>query len=269
MPPIDGEDELDFELVDDDTDLGEGIEDAAEDDEEADEQEPDDGSQEEDGGDETEDEEDEESSDSGRPVLEDDKSSKKDSRSNKRIRALAARNKEATAKLLEAERKLADIASTQSAFNNQQAREREAAIAQLSPEARREYELNEAIRRNEYELKLIRFQSSDNADKQGYEAKALIKPIYAKLASRVEAELAKLQKEQGFWAPREKILASIIGEMVLANKLKPTTKKAAAASLKQQKTKPTSGRSDAAPATRGSNGTGRDARERRLSSAKF
>jgi hypothetical protein len=197
------------------------------------------------------------------------------SRPDKRIQKLANARKEEAARRLQLEQQNAALQSqlqqiTQQSRSNTAA-EREVYLASLSPEERRQAMLEDSLVAQQHNMRMLEFNIQDSADRSSYEAHASVNPVYKKLQGRVEAKLTELRSKQGIWAPRIEILKNVIGELVLANKLKPVNKAQAKKNVIKQKTKPASGgRSDAVVSGNRSGGSKEvQARQKRLDSYKF
>jgi hypothetical protein len=196
------------------------------------------------------------------------------SRENNRLRTLSARAKEAEAQALkykqEAEQYRAQQLAQQ-ANGNDQIRRQEF-LSSLSEEDRRIYLLQEQIQTTQAQIQYNSFQMQDRADKAEYEAKAAgdssTSSLYKRFGPKVEAMLVEMRTKHNLNAPREKVLAAVIGEYILNQKSKPVSKKEAANRMKKQKAKPTTSRSDVSSSDR-RKGNDREERMKRLEQYKF
>jgi hypothetical protein len=123
----------------------------------------------------------------------------------------------------------------------------EARIAAMEPTAREAYLARKESHSNKQALAYINFKLEDSTDASMYASKAVIDPLHAKYATRVEAKLAEMRK-QGQNSKREVILSFLIGEDMLKRRDKGGAgprKKAAASRVNAAQSKPARGRSDA------------------------
>lgn len=195
----------------------------------------------------------------------------KKGRASDTIRTLRSERQTAEANRLRAEEENTALKNRLAAIENlklqEQQQTQEQYLATLSPEERRSEELRLAIRQNQFQMKKMEFDLQDTTDRNGYKAKAALNDVYERYEPDVEKTLLTL-REQGMWAPREEILANVIGKIVLKNKGKGTTTTVAKKNLKKNKTSVSSGQSDISRGKSSGNNT-REARAKRLGSATF
>lgn len=183
------------------------------------------------------------------------------SRATRRVQAAleeARASKRETAELRERLDRIERQGTGQTAAQSQeQERQR---LEAMDPDERREYQADQRFRRLEAELQATRFQSYDQTEKATFEARAARDPLAARYADRVEARLKEMRKEN-FNAARDKVLALLIGEDLLAKSGKAAAKqgKAGAARIAGQTTRAGQGRGDQA-SDRGK--AGKSARDR-------
>jgi hypothetical protein len=187
-----------------------------------------------------------------------------------RFQKLSNRARDAEARAEAAQRQLEDFRAQQLVNSRgNQAAQREEYLASLSSDERRLFLIEEGIQQQQHQIAIQEFKYKDEADKAEYNAKAVKNPIFAKYADKVEAALHDIRTNMRMNAPRERILYNIIGELVVKQKMKPVSKKAANTRMQKNKAKPSgSGRSDVQGTKRGAK-TDREARMERLENAKF
>jgi hypothetical protein len=139
--------------------------------------------------------------------------------------------REAKARAREAEREAAELRAWK-AERERQERERStemspdqerAYLDTLTPEERVDYKLAKAERRDQIARGQMAFQTADTADRLEFNSKLATSPMHSKFASEVEATLADI-RSKGQNAPRETVLAYIIGQKVLQRQNAPARK---------------------------------------------
>jgi len=100
-------------------------------------------------------------------------------------------------------------------------------------------------------LQQVQFQANDRADKQAYDAEARVNPIFKKYQPEVERVLAA-ERAQGRNPDREVILDVLYGREMRqrATRAAPAQRRAGAARVAGQQTRPTGARSTATAASR-------------------
>jgi len=87
-------------------------------------------------------------------------------------------------------------------------------LALMSPEERTQEIINESLARHSQNTERLQAQLLDQSDKQSYDTRCLVNPLYKKFANKVEAELQGL-RQKGQNLPRETIATYLIGQAVL------------------------------------------------------
>ena len=183
------------------------------------------------------------------------------SRGENRVAAATRAAKEAREQTARLEQ---EMAALRQQINNPAPRETQQQIndrlAQMEPWERTEYLRQQDSQRMEQRLAQIQFDAQESADKTAYEALASRRPIAAKLRDDVEARLADMRRN-GTTAPREIVLAYLIGQRALANEGRATgrAQKTASANRDRQTARPGNGRTDTST-TRDSSKAARDKR---------
>lgn len=116
-------------------------------------------------------------------------------------------------------------------------------LALMSPEERMEERLNEALNRNQQQTQQLTSQLMDQSDRTSFDARTAANPLFKKIATDVERELAAL-RARGENLPRETIATYLIGQRVLAQQGK--AKPGAQQRRRAQESRPTNGRGDVA-----------------------
>lgn len=124
-------------------------------------------------------------------------------------------------------------------------RQEQAKIQEMGPYEREQYLKDRQIQQLQAEFHQLRMQTAEAQDRAAFSALVATKPALSKYEAKVEESLAAL-RQNGQTAPRETILAYLIGQEMLA---KAGTAKAKAARTAQgnkasQASRPTGGRSD-------------------------
>ena len=141
----------------------------------------------------------------------------------------------------------------------------QARIANLPPDERMEARHIRWQREQDQRNFTTQLQAAELADRTAYDAKMSSDGRYARWKDRVEEEAAKL-RQVGQYAPRENILAYLIGKHVLSSQGTKGTKKARDAAtrrVERQTVRPANAGSDVRPQRRGQLSE-REARARRL-----
>lgn len=214
---------------------------------------------------EEEDESDEDSEDEDSEEADEEEDAPKQSRAQERIRRLAKEKKDAIAENIKLRNQVDQFTSQRQQPSQDDQRAYQAFLASLTPEQRNQHELKQELLQHRQSMALVQFQLHDTSDKSAYDTKAISNKLYAKYAPAVEKRLAELRRDQNLNAPREEVLAHLIGKAML--KIKngtATTKKKAAASVAKNKVKPGSGKSD----VKGGQRKGNTAKER-LANVRF
>jgi hypothetical protein len=179
------------------------------------------------------------------------------SRGSKQFGELRAQARESQARADRLEREIASLRTEREADRarvvTETPEQENARLALMTPEERIDYKLDKAARNNQQQMQQIHFQTADQTDRLAYQTKAATDTRYAKYADEVEAKLAEARRTGGN-PQREVVLKFILGEKLLANQAKSDSqKKAAAETIKRQKTSPMNGKGDQAAAGRKSN----------------
>lgn len=107
--------------------------------------------------------------------------------------------------------------NTQTADQRRQAEAQERTrLAEMDPEQRLEYLLNQQGQRHQADLQTLRFEMQDSSDRTAYEGLCTRSPVATKLKDEVETRLREL-RANGQTAPRETVLKFLIGERALTN----------------------------------------------------
>lgn len=132
------------------------------------------------------------------------------------IRELRARAQNAERLAEERERRLREVdgSYTREEQAAAQAREREL-LAAMTPEEKAQYYTDKRLERIEQGQRQTQLALRDSTDQNVFSAKAVTDARYRNYAPKVEAKLAEM-RQRGAWAPREVILATLIGQEVLA-----------------------------------------------------
>jgi len=205
----DGDPELDDELDAPDPQADEEVEDDAIDDadQEADEPQADDGSP--DVAAQTE--QDRQPQDRGQ------QSDRRPSRENDRLRALREQVKERDQRLAETNRRLDEIirGQVQPRQQGETPEQRAQRHALMSPQEIMDERLREAEQRFEARINATTFMNAEMADRTAFQAKAAVKPIYAKWGPKVEALLAERAAKGQPPVEREVALRWLLGDAML------------------------------------------------------
>jgi hypothetical protein len=94
----------------------------------------------------------------------------------------------------------------------------------MTPEERTQDDIATLRAQMNYQSQLDQFHRTDASDKANYQAKATVNKTYKKYEPQVEA-LLQQSRNSGWNIPREKLLATIIGEEVLGMTAKSSTPK--------------------------------------------
>jgi hypothetical protein len=92
--------------------------------------------------------------------------------------------------------------------------QRNARLASLTPEERISETLAEDRRLHRQEMQQLQMQVAEGSDRAAFEARCSPGTIHAKWKDRVEQELVTM-RQQGFNAPRDKVLAYLLGKAML------------------------------------------------------
>jgi len=137
-------------------------------------------------------------------------------------------------------------------FRNQQqsvgAAEREAAaLANMDPLERIEYQLRKTEQASEHRIAALRNEMAEANDKAAFAARCAADARLAKIAPEVEAALAQ-SRANGMVVPRETVAAYLLGQKILngASGARKSQARRAAESVQRQRARPTSGGSDVA-----------------------
>lgn len=170
------------------------------------------------------------------------------SRRENRVAVLARQAKEAKAENARLRQQLAGRSTAPNPEDQRRAAEAEATrLAMMSPEERIEYRIAQQEERHSRELAQVRFETTDRADVQSFEALCRRNPAAARLKDRVEQALAG-ERQRGFNYPRETVLKVLIGEQALKNapRAQNAAQRQAADQRGRQAARPGAGRSDVA-----------------------
>jgi hypothetical protein len=117
----------------------------------------------------------------------------------------------------------------------------------LSSEERMQEDLQGSRQQVATEMQMLQFQVKDGNDRAAFEAKATVKPLYAKWRDRVEAQYQTLVKQNQF-VERENILAWMIGKRALeqGEPVRTQQRQQGAARVRSQTTRPSNSGSDVA-----------------------
>lgn len=114
-------------------------------------------------------------------------------------------------------------------------------LALLSPEERMEERVSEALRVHDQRSQQLTSQLMDQSDRASFDARTAANPLFKKIATDVERELAAL-RARGENLPRETIATYLIGQRVLAQQGK--AKPGAQQRRRAQEARPVNGRGD-------------------------
>jgi hypothetical protein len=131
------------------------------------------------------------------------------------LRRLARERAEENAQLTRRLAELEGRVASQSQPAAETAAQRAERLALLSPEERAMEMVNEALERNNRQQQQFTAQLMDQSDRSAFEARAAVNPLFKKLSSAVERELASL-RAKGQSLPRETIAVYLIGQRVVA-----------------------------------------------------
>jgi hypothetical protein len=190
--------------------------------------------------------------------------SAKTSRKEGRLAVIAREAKEAKAEAAAAKRELEALRQNQNRPPPETAEQRAQRLANMDPDQRTEYLLNEQGRKFQDQLNQIQFQSQDSADRTAFEGMCARNTVAARYKDEVESELQRL-RQLGFNSPRETVLKYVIGEKALAgaSKAKAKQERTAATNRTRQQARPSSSTSDV-PAGNRRGGSEKEQRARRL-----
>lgn len=165
-----------------------------------------------------------------------------------RHQVLANRAKAAEAKAEAIAAELAAFRAQSDLSKKAELDEAEAArVAAMDPTQRDAYEARKESQSTKQALAYLNFKMEDSSDKSLFAAKAIVNPVRAKYADRVEAKLVEMRK-QGQNTTREIVYKFLLGEdadkKYEAGGAGPK-KKSAASRVDAARSKPARGRSDA------------------------
>lgn len=170
----------------------------------------------------------------------------KTSRAQERIRSLDARLKAEATQREQLQQQLQQLMARQQADQQRaQKASQEEQLALMDPAERRAFEAHQQATNTQAQLQRVQFQFQDVQDHTAFHSKAVSNPVYAKFAPQVEQALAKL-RAQGMNAPRENVLAFIVGQEAIrkAQGTVGAKAKAGAQRVASAKGSPVSARSD-------------------------
>lgn len=187
------------------------------------------------------------------------------SRGQGRIARLAAETADLRRRLEESDRarQTAERAA-QDRQRQEGAAQRDARLAEMMPDERAAYLIEENNRNTQQQLAAMDFRMQDSADRTAFDGLCARNPTAAKLRDDVEARLADMRRS-GTTAPRETVLRYLIGDRALksAPKAKAKQQRAADGERQRQQAKPGAARSDVGSGG-GRRGSEQDARRKRL-----
>ena len=171
---------------------------------------------------------------------------------------------EAKAEAAALKREVEALRQTQNRTPAESPEQRAQRLANMDPDQRTEYLLNEQGQKFQNQLNQIQFASQDSADKTAFEGMCARNAVAARYKDEVETELGRL-RQLGFNSPRETVLKYVIGEKALAgaSKAKAKQERAAATNRTRQSARPSSSSSDM-PAGNRRGGTEAEQRRKRL-----
>lgn len=170
------------------------------------------------------------------------------SRGQNRFQKLSRTAQEANERAAKVERELADLrAQTQARAQQEDPAAEAARMALMSPEERTDYRLNQAEQRNQQNINALRFQTQDQIDKAGFDAKAQYDPLVKKHAPEVEKRLTAM-RQNGMNAPRDAVLTYVLGEIVRTQGTKKTAEQKGKGqeNIRRQETTVTNNKGDTA-----------------------
>lgn len=181
-------------------------------------------------------------------------SDRQPSRRDNRIHALTEQIRERDARLAETNRRIDELSRqmTQPRVQQETAEQRAARFALMQPHEIMQETLRESEQRTAAMVQQVQQQSQDAVDRAAFQAKAAVKPLYAKYAPKVEGKLAEL-RARGNNVEREVLLKFMIGEAALErmdSKEGKAEVKQAQKRVASQKTRPANSGSDTAPQRR-------------------
>lgn len=194
-------------------------------------------------------------------------------RPQRRIQALANRTKEAELKAarLEAQneelRRSFEAASQRVAQQQYDPRAEQDALAAMDPLERMNYQFSRTLHGMQQQQQFQQFQMHDMMDKNSYQSRAAVDPVYRKFEAEVE-QIRTAEARKGRHFPREEILAFIVGQQVLKGK-KPTKPTTAAAPRRKPSSRAGAANSDVSGGAQRGRSSEQQARAKRLENMKF
>jgi hypothetical protein len=140
-------------------------------------------------------------------------SSQPQSRRDRRIETLTESIRQRDQQLSDLNRRVNDLLQQRSQ-PQETPEQRNARLSLLTPEERIAETLAEDRRLYRQEMQTLQMQVAEGSDRAAFEARCTPGSIYAKWKDRVEQELVTM-RQQGFNAPREKVLAYMLGKAML------------------------------------------------------
>ena len=140
---------------------------------------------------------------------------------------------------------------------------------QMSPEERVDYSLRQARQEQAQFMQHQQFATQDNNDRVAFKAMCDPVPEYAKMAPQVEHELGVIRRQYGWNAPRQLVLATLLGMQVMNSRQEVSQQRAAGKQRINSQKARISGGSDK-PARRGPPAANSpEARRKRLENSVF
>lgn len=136
------------------------------------------------------------------------------SRRDRRIDTLVESSRQKDQQIADLTRRIDQFMQQRSQPQGETPEQRNARLATLTPEERLTETLNYDRQQHRQEMQLLASQVTDGNDRAAFDARCTPGSIHAKWKNRVETELTTL-RQQGMTAPRDKILAYLLGQAML------------------------------------------------------